>query len=87
MIMVNSITFRLADGRLICLDRDETEFRFNKDGTFAMQWNSVYVWDGNNEIYLTESDERLFNGAAIFRIDIEDEAPRDYQLIIKQWNI
>lgn len=76
----NTISVKLKDGREIVLDRDQTEYTVNEDGTMTMEWLGVYIWNGENPDY--DISEDMMNGAKIISIEIEEDADPDYDLII-----
>lgn len=71
---VNTATFRDTHGNYLTIDRDITEYTINDDGTFTMEWCYCYVWDGENADYDVPDLD------AFISIEIEDDAPDDYQL-------
>ena len=74
------MSVRLKDGREITLDRDQTEYTVNEDGTMTMEWLGVYIWNGENPDYTISKD--MMNGAKIISIDIEEDADPDYELMV-----
>ena len=85
---INTITFRTASGGLIVIDRDETDYTIETDGSFTMEWSGVYIWNGEEPDYLyyDNEDEDIFVGAIIESLDIEDDAPEGYKMTITEWN-
>ena len=77
---VNTAVFKSPDGKEIVLDRDETEYSF-KDGFLNMTWRNVYIWDGENCLYVNDDDDARFKSSWIFiGLEIEDDAPEGYLL-------
>lgn len=78
-IWLNTISVKLSDGSIVTIDRDETEFTI-EDNKFQMQWNNVYIWNGETEDHNIDVD--MFEGAAIVNYEIEDDADDEYELVI-----
>ena len=81
-IYVNYITFEFKDGRQVNIDRNRTEYVIDNGG-FEMIWKGIYIWDGKKHDY--KLDTKLFDGAKIVHIDIDDEAPSNYGIDISYW--
>lgn len=83
--MINTITFLLSDGREVIIDRDTTEYTV-ENNNLSMLWRGCYIWDGGNKNYLdSESEINLFFNAKIIDIDIEEDAPENYNVTIYKW--
>lgn len=79
-IWLNTITVRLENGDFVTIDRDETSWTVNPDGSYEMEWDGVYQWDGESSNYDLNSTD--FHDASIENIEIEDDADGDYRLDI-----
>ena len=82
---VNTITFRLKDGREITVDRDSTAWDSVGSNMYWMQWNACYAWDGETMDY--DLTKNMFYYAEIIDIDIEDEAPEEWSIEINSFDV
>ena len=75
---INTAKFLTKTG-MITVDRDETEYDYDgESGQLEMTWKHVYIWDGNNKDY--DSAEDLAENAIFAELEIEDDAPEDYEI-------
>jgi hypothetical protein len=83
--MINTAKFRLKNGSVLTLDREETEWDVS-DGTLYMTWNNIYVWeiDGaaifNSETYVNEELRLLLKEAILLEMEKEEDAEPEYCL-------
>lgn len=91
-VWINTITFKMADGTTAIVDRDMTDCDFldpfmksedNGNCIMDMNWYNCYIWNGENCNYNIEAMD--FEDAEIVSIDIEDEAPENYEVKINAW--
>ena len=88
-VMVNTAKFRLKNGSVITIDRDETEYTV-EDGKIDMLWRGCYLWaidDFNitgDDAYITDAKEfmALVNDAKL-ELELEDDADEDYWVHIE----
>jgi len=97
-VLINTITFRLKNGKEVTIDREYTGYDIDEDGNFGMTWRGCYFWDDkhddpNNPAYLTEEDIRELAEAELVEvyldedIDEEDEdADGEYVVTIESWD-
>ena len=84
-VMINTAEFRLKDGTLLTIDRDETRYSI-ENGILQMEWTGCYLWEINsinifNEpAYLNEDSIKLFEAAELFKLNLEDDADSDYEV-------
>ena len=83
-IWVNTARFRFDDGREIIIDRDATRWSIYDD-SLEMSWRNCYIYDPKNETYDYSVKAKDLEGATLLALDIEDEAPMDYELEIAGW--
>lgn len=75
---INLMTLLVNGKKFIALDRDRTEYDFDREtGRLDMTWLGLYIWDGEEPNY--DVSEELFDNAEIVGIEIEDDAPEDYE--------
>ncbi len=84
-VMINTMTFRLKNGKEVILDRNYTGYDI-EDGDLRMTWKGCYFWDGETVKYLTVDDEAELAEAELISVDIEDDADPDYEVVITEWN-
>lgn len=83
---INTISFEFPDGSIHTIDRDNTDF-YSEYGIFYMIWRNCYIWDGEEKIYLdVETYSEKFANAKIVSVDIEDDAPEQYEIEIMQYH-
>lgn len=91
-VWINTVTFKMADGTIAVVDRDTTycdflEFSMQSKDHYCcvmdMDWFGCYIWNGENCNYNIEAMD--FEDAEIVSIDIEDEAPENYEVKINAW--
>ena len=89
LAMVNTATFKLANGDTVVIDRDVTEYGFTyytgaSEGYFLdMTWKNCYIWNGDYPFYGIEAND--FEGAELVSLDVEDDAPKDYKIKVIGW--
>ena len=81
LLYLNTITVRRNDGQKVVLDREETDYGLNY-GIADIIFCKAYVWDGEKEQYLENSDLALYDGAELIDYEIEDDAPEGYDLTL-----
>ena len=92
-VMINTAIFHLKDGGELTIDRDETEWSINEDGTMSMLFNGIYFWALNDcDIFTDEKgygyypsnenidDVKRLLSAAIVEFELEDDADADYEV-------
>lgn len=72
--------FRIGN-ELYEIDRHTTEYSYEEsdgDGYIDMVWKECYVWDGENEIMIT--DDSFFDNAELIEFELEEDEdiPEDY---------
>ena len=87
-VMINTLTFRLNNGKEVTIDREYTGYDIDEEGNIGMTWKSCYFWDEehddpNNPAYLTEDDEEELSASELIAINVEDDADDDYFVILK----
>lgn len=85
-VMVNTITFRLKDGREVTVDREKTEYTA-ENGKLEMVWKGCYLWDEENNdymhlAYLNSQDIDAIRESEIVKVELEDDADADYKVNI-----
>lgn len=91
-VMINTMTFRLKNGKEVTIDRDYTGYEIDNDGNLGMTWQGCYFWDDNhsddpnNPDYLTEDELEELVDAELIEVNIEDDAPADYEVEIINWD-
>ena len=79
---INWIKVRLADGRVVVLDRVTTLYNDpGKEQILDMSWEALYLWDGKVEDYAVDVN---FNGAEVVFVYVEDDAPEEYDIDIQR---
>lgn len=83
-VWINVIVFTLANGEDITIDREKTEWTVcgNK---LNMLWDNCYSWNGEHCGYTITP--KMFDGAFIKSVEVEDDAPSDYAVEITNWKI
>ena len=85
-LYLNTITIKRNDGKIVVIDRDETNYSI-ENGSIDILFRGVYEWK-DDKIYPNNNDaEKLYNGALVVGFDIEDDAPEDYDLVIENQKI
>ena len=90
-VMINTITFRLKNGKCVTIDRESTQYESYKlcgIVNLTMVWEGCYFWDDehndpDNPAYITEKD--VAEIAELVSVNIEDEADDDYEVNIISW--
>ena len=80
-LMLNTITIKRNDGKVVVLDRDETEYTL-KDKKADVVFRGIYEWDEEEKYPDNFNDVKLYDGAELIDYEIEDDAPEDYDLEI-----
>lgn len=63
------------------------------DFTLQMDWQDCYLWaiDGENlfaeEVLITENTGKLFEGAKLYELELEDDSDEDYFVNIQKLSI
>lgn len=87
-IWLNTIRVQKKDGTIVTLDRDATEFSISADGHFAdVEFRNVYAWDSDEGVADYSLDHKDFRGAKLLDYEIEDDADKDYELVIDKNSI
>lgn len=85
-VAVNTLICKNKEtGEEVIIDRDTTEYTRDKNFTF-MIWKDPYIWDGNEPNYDINEINNIIkfdNPNYTFKFDIEDDAPSDYEIEIK----
>ena len=93
---INKAKFMLATGSVISLDRLETNWDFEvKDGEayLSMEWRNVYLWDiddvslFSSEVPILNEAAELLKGAELIELEVEDDAPENYEVVVKEWAV
>ena len=86
---VNTAIFIFADGDIVIIDRDITEYGFvhhtgASEGYFLdMTWKGCYIWNGEDQNY--ELKAKDFEGAELVSLDLEDDVPEKYEVKVRAW--
>ena len=98
-VMVNTLKVQLNSGSVLTLDRHNTEYSISDPDNAGeclldMEWRNCYLWaiDEENLWYddkaLIEEDcEKLFEGARLIELELEDDADEDYYVSIEALSI
>lgn len=77
-VMINTLQCRTDKG-MLTIDRDETEYTIEDDGTMSMTWNGCYLWDGEDIHYLSKCKAKeLVQAIQSVEFELEDDADDDY---------
>lgn len=77
--MINTLVATAPDGTEYVFDRDMTEYSI-KNGVLIMNWYGVYLWVGEEPIYI-DIDSQAFRDVvtnAEFSFELEEDAEEDY---------
>ena len=75
---INLMTLLVNGKKLINLDRDRTEYDFDREtGRLDMTWRGVYIWTSYDQNY--DIPEETFRNSEVVDIEIEDDAPEGYE--------
>ncbi len=74
-VAINTAIFKRRNGEEIVIDRDETYYTV-LDGLLSMEWNSIYVCDGEIQDYSITQEEA--DTLQFVRFEIEDDVDSDY---------
>ena len=85
-LYLNTITVKRNDGKIVTIDRDETNYTI-KNGIIDILFRGIYEWKDNKEIYPKNEDTKLYNNALLVGYEIEDDAPEGYKFFIEEQNI
>ena len=80
--MINTLVATMPDGRKYVFDRDTTEYSIEDNGDLFMDWYGVYLWDGEEPIYI-DIDSQAFRDVvtnAEFVFELEEDAEEDYRV-------
>ena len=84
-MMINVAHFTFPDSEIdVVVDRDETEWTVNDDGSYDMVWRSCYFWDGDHEYYAPLMLADVLNKMEV-KLEIEDDAPADYEVTVEDF--
>ena len=99
-MMVNTVTFELANGTAITVDREWTEYDINEiDGTYSMVWRGCYLWALNDWCIFGDKGHHISDDYSISEFtelvkeakvsfDLEDDAEdEDYEVTITGWEV
>lgn len=98
-VMVNTLKVQLNSGSVLTLDRHNTEYSISdpdKAGEclLDMEWINCYLWaiDGetlwdDDKALIVEDCEKLFEGARLIELELEDDADEDYYVSIEALSI
>ena len=87
-IMVNCLKMRSPSGVEVRIDRDSTGVDYYLDGYFGMTWFRTYLWDSDtgDAHYLTEADLKYLKDYTFVELEVEDDAPEAYSVMITEIN-
>lgn len=86
-VMINTLQCQTDKG-IITIDRDETEWTIEDDGTMQMVWSGCYVWDGEEMHYPDKRNVKMIaKTIRTIEFELEDDADKDYEIIISSYNI
>jgi hypothetical protein len=84
--MVNTAQFKLPNGSIVTIDRDETIYAI-VDDTLNMEWEGCYLWAISDyyifdqPAYLNNTEAiELFKSATLIYLELEDDADDDYEI-------
>ncbi len=84
-VMLNGIILVMPDGTEITLDREWTESSYDEQKKeISITFTTPYVWDGEGMEYDSTKIPEYIDNAKYFLSDIEDDAPADYELDLKE---
>ena len=98
-VMVNTLKVQLNSGSVLTLDRHNTEYSISdpdKAGEclLDMEWINCYLWAIDEETLwdddkalIVEDCEKLFEGARLIELELEDDADEDYYVSIEALSI
>lgn len=84
-VMVNTAVFELKCGIRVTVDRDRTDAKI-ADGILDMEWSDCYLWEindisiFNSPTHLNENTAKLFEGAKLITLNLEEDAENDYEI-------
>lgn len=76
-LMLNTITVKRRDGKVVELDRDETNYGL-ENGNADIEFSGTYEWNGEDADYNLNPAE--YDGAEVVGYDIEEDTPEGYDL-------
>lgn len=85
-VMVNTAVFELNSGIRVTVDRNITEWYVSPDHILDMEWSECYLWEVNDisifnfPAYLNEDAAKLFEGAKLIALNLEEDADSDYEV-------
>lgn len=99
-VMINTAIFKILGGSEIVVDRDETEYKIDDDGSLNMTWKNCYLWSvDDKKIFgqdgmivadyktIKEIKELIGPANATLKMELEDDADEDYEVTIDSWSI
>lgn len=97
-VMINALKLQLRTGSILTLDRQSTEFTIGKPNesgkrTLDMEWFDCYLWEIDEvnafeqEFLLADGFEKVFVGATLTELELEDDADEDYSVMIDSLSI
>lgn len=83
--MLNGIILIMPDDTEVTLDREWTESSYDEDKKdISITFSTPYIWDGEGMEYDGKEILEYIDKAKYFISDIEDDAPADYELNLKE---
>ena len=91
MMYVNYAIFVDAAGTVYEIDRESTYWDYDEENnTYSACWRGVYLWDGENENFLTEdffSDKQFVEFVIEDDTPVESECGNEYYITVDEWGI
>ncbi len=84
-LYLNTIIIKRNDGKIVTIDRDETNYTI-ENGIINILFRGFYEWS-NDQHYPKYEDIELYDNATIIQFEIEDDAPKNYDLIIRKQKV
>lgn len=96
--MINVAIFLAKNGDVFTVDRSETTWMLDDNGTFTMCWKNCYIREVNgkrpfaseqmSEQYVPEEKLRdMMHGAELLEMQLEDDADDNYIVRIDTWKV
>lgn len=97
-VMINTLQVQLYSGSYLTLDRHATEYVIEEpdekgERSLDMEWIDCYLWEidevnlCDEEFPLAEGFEKVFHGAKLVDLELEDDADEDYSVMIDSLSI
>lgn len=98
-VRVNALKVQLNSGSVLTLDRHNTEYSISDpdkagERSLDMEWMNCYLWAIDEEnlwcgdkALIEEDCEKLFEGARLIELELEDDADEDYYVSIEALSI